>query len=142
MTIYNREDSRAVLPQLEKKIDELTARVDELQSRDYIVEQSTSGIWTYRKWNSGVAECWGVTPLTNGGVKEKVHAVALPFTFANTSYIVTQAISDVGAGYQYANSNFSVYARYTTELQLNIKCDTNGTNITYNCYLSIHGKWK
>ena len=25
---------------------------------DYVVEQGTSGIWTYRKWNSGVAECW------------------------------------------------------------------------------------
>lgn len=27
---------------------------------DYIVEQGTSGIWTYRKWNSGIAECWGM----------------------------------------------------------------------------------
>lgn len=27
---------------------------------DYIVEQGTSGIWTYRKWASGIAECWGV----------------------------------------------------------------------------------
>ena len=26
---------------------------------DYIVEQGKSGSWTYRKWNSGVAECWG-----------------------------------------------------------------------------------
>jgi len=26
---------------------------------DYVVEADTSGIWTYRKWNSGVAECWG-----------------------------------------------------------------------------------
>ncbi len=25
---------------------------------DYIVEQGTSGIWTYRKWNSGIMECW------------------------------------------------------------------------------------
>ena len=25
---------------------------------DYIVEQGTSGTWTYRKWNSGLAECW------------------------------------------------------------------------------------
>lgn len=25
---------------------------------DYVVEQGTSGIWTYRKWNSGIAECW------------------------------------------------------------------------------------
>ncbi len=25
---------------------------------DYVIEQGTSGIWTWRKWNSGVAECW------------------------------------------------------------------------------------
>lgn len=28
---------------------------------DYIVEEGTSGIWTYRKWASGIAECWGTT---------------------------------------------------------------------------------
>lgn len=26
---------------------------------DYIVDEGTDGIWTYRKWASGVAECWG-----------------------------------------------------------------------------------
>ena len=26
---------------------------------DHVVEEGTSGIWTYRKWNSGIAECWG-----------------------------------------------------------------------------------
>ena len=26
---------------------------------DYIVAHGTSGIWTWRKWASGVAECWG-----------------------------------------------------------------------------------
>lgn len=26
---------------------------------DYVIEQGTDGIWTYRKWNSGIAECWG-----------------------------------------------------------------------------------
>ena len=25
---------------------------------DYVVEQGTSDSWTYRKWNSGIAECW------------------------------------------------------------------------------------
>lgn len=25
---------------------------------DYVVEHGTSGIWTYRKWESGIAECW------------------------------------------------------------------------------------
>lgn len=28
------------------------------QAEDYVVEEGTSGDWTYRKWNSGVAECW------------------------------------------------------------------------------------
>lgn len=26
---------------------------------DFVVEQGTSGIWEYRKWHSGRAECWG-----------------------------------------------------------------------------------
>jgi len=26
---------------------------------DYIVEEGTSGMWSWRKWNSGIAECWG-----------------------------------------------------------------------------------
>lgn len=26
---------------------------------DYVVEQNTQDYWTYRKWNSGIAECWG-----------------------------------------------------------------------------------
>ena len=24
-----------------------------------VIEQGTSGIWTYRKWSDGKAECWG-----------------------------------------------------------------------------------
>ena len=28
---------------------------------DYVVEQGVSGMWTYRKWNSGLAECWGTS---------------------------------------------------------------------------------
>lgn len=42
---------------------------------DYVVEQGISGIWTYRKWASGIAECWGcqdipsTTYSANGGYK-------------------------------------------------------------------------
>ena len=25
---------------------------------DYVVEEGTSDVWTHRKWNSGIAECW------------------------------------------------------------------------------------
>ncbi len=30
-----------------------------LEPSDYVIANGVSGIWTYRKWNSGVAECWG-----------------------------------------------------------------------------------
>lgn len=29
------------------------------RSEDFVIEHGTSDIWTYRKWNSGVVECWG-----------------------------------------------------------------------------------
>lgn len=31
---------------------------------DYIVDQGTSGKWIYRKWNSGIAECWSSNKVT------------------------------------------------------------------------------
>lgn len=40
---------------LKKQINKLLEAV----KVDYVVEEGTSGIWTYRKWNSGIAECWG-----------------------------------------------------------------------------------
>lgn len=33
---------------------------------DYIVEEGTSGNWSYRKWNNGDAECWGDESWTSG----------------------------------------------------------------------------
>lgn len=32
---------------------------------NYVVEQGTSGKWTYRKWNDGTSECWGSNPATH-----------------------------------------------------------------------------
>lgn len=38
---------------------------------DYIVEQGTETIWTYRKWNSGIVECWGTTVSASKAVTTK-----------------------------------------------------------------------
>lgn len=57
--------------------------------KDFVVEQGTAGIWTYRKWFSGFAECWGnlsTTPTAANG-NNRI-ATNLPFTFANTGYLV------------------------------------------------------
>lgn len=52
---------------------------------DFVVEQGISDIWTYKKWNSGIAECWGsyMFPTSGGAVQ-----LILPFNMANTAYVV------------------------------------------------------
>lgn len=42
--------------------------IDNDSCKDYVIEQGTSGNWTYRKWNSGIAECWGFHNVTLSGV--------------------------------------------------------------------------
>lgn len=39
--------------------------VSKLDTADRIVEIGTSGIWTYRKWASGIVECWGAQSYSN-----------------------------------------------------------------------------
>ena len=54
------------------------------ENNDYIVEQGTSGIWTYRKWASGIAECWGREGIMTPFSKDNTMAIAvvdLPFAF-------------------------------------------------------------
>lgn len=60
------------------------------QMADYVVEQGTQGEWTYRKWNSGFAECWRNVSVTPGNVNANNSiTMDLPFTFADTNYNVT-----------------------------------------------------
>lgn len=42
----------------------LNEKIDNDALADYVVDQGTSGIWTWRKWNSGIAECWGQANVT------------------------------------------------------------------------------
>jgi hypothetical protein len=58
----------ATAVQIDTAVTQSTATVD------YVVAQGTDNGWTYRKWNSGVAECWGkhdtptMTMTANGSV--------------------------------------------------------------------------
>lgn len=64
--------------------------LDTGNTADYVVEQGTQGDWTYRKWNSGFAECWRNVSVTPSNVNANNSiTMDLPFTFANTSYNVT-----------------------------------------------------
>jgi hypothetical protein len=88
------------------QIDEAVGKA--LPMSDCVIEQGTSGIWTYRKWASGIAECWGVqTGLTanlttqwgssgfyyNGGDGK---APNFPFAFATKPAVTVSVENDSG----------------------------------------------
>ena len=63
--LVTREDLKNVFEALGE--GDYSTRIDALESHDYIVEQGTEGIWTYRKWASGIAECWGTARIEYTG---------------------------------------------------------------------------
>lgn len=60
---------------------------------DYVIEQGLSGLWRYRKWNSGVKECWctwnGTINLSQNNYSGFNYSstvdVRYPFTFSSFS---------------------------------------------------------
>ena len=73
---------------------------------DYIVEQGTSGIWTYRKWSSGVAECWAkitqtVTPgeVWAGTLNLAPYVITVTTPIEFTSIDCVNASAYVGSGH-------------------------------------------
>ena len=103
-----------------RTLEELRA---DLGINDYIVEQGTSGIWTYRKWNSGIGEYWGKEQgftLETGWHRSP----AAPFKIVNENYIglsVTHwygnddnrdtRTSIITCGGLYADGSISIYDR-------------------------------
>ena len=64
---------------------------------DYVVEQGTSGIWTYRKWNSGIAEYWGKEQ--NFTLETGWHrSPSAPFTIVNAENAVATVTNWYGNG--------------------------------------------
>lgn len=61
---------RALFDKVNATIDSIKSQIADILNRlgqDFIVEQGTSGDWVYRKWNSGIAECWGTHKYTLTG---------------------------------------------------------------------------
>lgn len=48
-------------------------------AQDYVVEHGTSGVWKYRKWASGVSECWAI-------YGETLTSYAVPWQGASAFY--------------------------------------------------------
>ena len=81
-------------------------------AQDYVVAQGVSGNWRWRKWNSGVAECWQrysyETPamVAVGGIfysPKNVGGLAYPFEFLAKPTELVSCDGNVGGWYAAAN---------------------------------------
>lgn len=79
---------------------------------DFIIEEGTDGIWSYRKWASGYAECWGSKLYTRtfnstwGSlyISEAIPAIAYPFPFSERPTEVASLRTETYACWIYSES--------------------------------------
>ena len=109
-----------------------------------IEEEGTSGIWYYRKWSSGTAECYGTlstAPYNCPGYNG--FDVSLPFTFSNTSYtvVVQPTINGLLTSYHAIMDGSGNNSKTTTKFILSYGY-TSST--AYQVHFDIHvfGRWK
>lgn len=114
---------------------------------DYVVEKGTSGVWTYRKWNSGIAECWGIYSATgvslvvshySGFYYSNGITVNLPFTF-ETAPVGTYS----GGCASYITFVTPIGQPTTTQAKFWIAClDASAKSCNVAVGMMIRGRWK
>lgn len=108
---------------------------------DIVIEQGTSGIWTYRKWASGVAECWGVetsssTASTEGGLFFRVVYSTFP-----TSFFIAVPVVEVTAKGNWIGGAMTGNSITKDSWQGYVWCATDHTaNLLPHIYAI--GRWK
>ena len=112
---------------------------------DYVVEQGTSGIWTYRKWQSGVAECWVHTSLSTA-ITTKVGSmyVQSQFTTVNfpTGLFITAPLvftNTTTQGAQWAQANSITSASFKPRIFYPV---VYSNAIAWDFDFYVKGKWK
>ena len=112
----------------------------QVDASDYVIEQGTSGIWTYRKWDSGIAECWGRYTFSVTAT-EMNFWVSFPFTFINADTVVNCTAKDIGYGSaNTAQTNVGVSEVQTSQVKFVSKGPFSGYSQTIQIFAI--GKWK
>ncbi len=91
--------------------------------QDFVVEQGTSGIWTYRKWNSGICEYWGKeqgftlddgwhrSPAAPFTLVDEIRAVATVTNWYGNDDNRAARANIITCGGIYADGSISIYDR-------------------------------
>ena len=102
---------------------------------DYIVEQGTSGGWTYRKWNSGIAECWGTGTIGSNSAC----SINYPITFTSVTHCVASC-GYLSSG-TYVAPTISVQP-LSDRVNLYARVSTSAVTSPHTVYCEVKGRWK
>lgn len=111
--------------------------------KDYVVEQGESGGWIFRKWNSGVAECFirhTFKPYASGD-NDVTIAYPLTFTTNPTVNATLELNGTIAPGGVIACNAAGNTPNFETQCNL---CVRGVTSTVYNIVLDVRviGKWK
>lgn len=110
---------------------------------DTVIAQGTSGDWNYRKWASGIAECWmsgcdfAKLGVSAGGYNRT--SLAFPFTFADTNLMQNIAIQ----ASEYAQNLTAIFVGkfpHYCEIVVHNQGSTDVSSVALD--LSFTGRWK
>lgn len=99
--------NKTVKQYVDNNLETIEKRVSDAEEKikaDYIVEQGTDGMWTYRKWSSGISECWTMWPVNvipqNSWGNAHFYDSVGPYTFPRGMFmeipLLSISISDEG----------------------------------------------
>lgn len=125
--------------------------LDSNNTADYVVAQGTSGIWTYRKWNSGLAECWGVYTMNSAATKAwgslyysdtLAPRINYPFTFTSRPQESVFLHGSGVAGWAYPEAGGIGLNTTTQTGQYGFLRPTSITSSEVKYEYTVVGRWK
>lgn len=118
---------------------------------DYVVSYGINGGWTYQKWKSGIAKCWGTfdynttvqSAIDNSNLYQSsssMPTVKYPFTFKSIPNEIATVHSK--SGFVWLASNKKLNNESQTASYCIVSPDKLNNSSTYKIALSVEGFWK
>lgn len=117
---------------------------------DYVVSSGVDGIWTYQKWHSGIARCYGTFQLKTtvqsafDGIElfhdsNKMQSLAYPFDFKE---IPTEVAALQSPGWIAWLASKTKNTKQGSGIYTIISPEEQATNAVYNISLQVEGFWR
>ena len=124
----------------------LVGAINEVASKDYIVEQGTTNGWVWCKWNSGRYEASRAHSIGTYTIETSIGSGVMcggAVTIPNLPHTLTEGV--VQATFGGSTTNAGSWVEKTTTNNYRI-CKVTSTTVTLNntnvLYIVVGGKWK